>query len=999
MFGHMFQRQSLVDLRRRALTLIDVVTERQGNGPLRPQRLLAAFSVSLVYWYYLLPASRGGGVREEYLREGYRDVSVRAGGPWSEVHWHWAACITVTYLLGIMIGVQIMEGRPPVSRHVFEYMFIYNATQVMLNATLGFNLWREAWKLGYPFPWGNALDVSSTGHRLGMLIWFQYHIRQLELLDTVFVILRKKFQRMSFLHVYLRLVHMWGWFFACRYACGGDSYFPAAVNSTCQVIVYLYYAMSMINEKGLPLMRRARVTEVQVLQFVICATHATYVLTFGCLPRAVAALSLAVMFSGLVLYVEWNDHQPQFGPRRSIELSMFGHMFQRQHRLVDLRRRALTLIDVVTERQLNGPLMPHRLLTAFGVSLVYWYFILPACRDWGISRWYREGLATAYVRAGGPWAEVHWSVAALTTVGYLFVVFAGVRVMERRPPVQKRVFEYMFIYNATQVMLNASLSFTLWREAWRIGFPSLWGNALDFSPSSHRLGMLLWFQYHCRQLELLDTIFVILRKKFHHMSFLHIFLRLAHMWGWFFVCRYACGGDSYFPAAVNCMCQVIVYLYYTLSLIDEQGVPLVRRARVTEVQVLQFVICAAHACYVLYAGNIPRAVAGLSLFIMGASLILYADFGGDHPRLGKRCDTEQDHSRLTFRFDSSGWFYVYHFGVAQWLEEHLLPEGLTSDEASTDRYPKSVAFSGSSGGALVAGALATGIKIRDLFEFVLGQHAECRRSPHLMFPAVERAMDKFLPRNAAPSMSGRVRVLLTRISIKPPFITGDVVDQFGTWSDVFHGLRASCHVPGLHMCPYRYHGRLYFDGLVWSSLLVPWSGDDANLVVKVSATSAPLTDLRAPLSPPWWILLPPHVDVLRGLFWVGYRDAAQWFTEPPQDPNPCRCRATPGRARRGGESSPLHAAAAGLAGDIPQDKAAADPLSASRFKKHAMAQSLLLRQPKDRPIEDPVTGQSVEELVRCYRRAVDKSFKATLRVAFAACALGAIAAWVAAVYF
>eukprot|EP00971_Amphidinium_carterae_P153601 3045344-Amphidinium_carterae.1 len=53
----------------------------------------------------------------------------------------------------------------------------------------------------------------------------------------------------------------------------------------------------------------------------------------------------------------------------------------------------------------------------------------------------------------------------------------------------------------------------------------------------------------CAQ-ELLDTIFVILRislclesmmclcrlnmcsrKKFHHMSFLHIFLRLAHMWG------------------------------------------------------------------------------------------------------------------------------------------------------------------------------------------------------------------------------------------------------------------------------------------------------------------------------------------------------------------------------------------------------------------------------------------------------------------------------------
>ena len=32
-------------------------------------------------------------------------------------------------------------------------------------------------------------------------------------------------------------------------------------------------------------------------------------------------------------------------------------------------------------------------------------------------------------------------------------------------------------------------------------------------------------------------VFIIMRKKFHHMSFLHIVLRLLHMWGWWFVCR------------------------------------------------------------------------------------------------------------------------------------------------------------------------------------------------------------------------------------------------------------------------------------------------------------------------------------------------------------------------------------------------------------------------------------------------------------------------------
>ena len=30
-------------------------------------------------------------------------------------------------------------------------------------------------------------------------------------------------------------------------------------------------------------------------------------------------------------------------------------------------------------------------------------------------------------------------------------------------------------------------------------------------------------------------------------------------------------------------------------------------------------------------------------------------------------------SRLTFSFDSSGWLYVYHLGVAHYLQRHVLP--------------------------------------------------------------------------------------------------------------------------------------------------------------------------------------------------------------------------------------------------------------------------------------------------------------------------------------
>jgi len=661
---------------------------------------------------------------------------------------------------------------------------------------------------------------------------------------------------------------------------------------------------------------------------------------------------------------------------------MFKHMFQKQPRLAEIRRRAVTLIDVVSEREVNGPLRPHRLLAASAVSMAYWCSV-PALRDWGIDRWFREAAEDGpYSHAGGPWAEVGWGPITVVTMAYFFAIFAGVRAMERRPPVQKRIFEYMIIYNAMQVFASAILGFNLWREAFRLRFPYPWGNALDASPTSYRLGMLLWCQYHRTQLELVDTLFVILRKKFHQMSFLHIFLRLVHTWGWFFVCRYACGGDSYFPAAVNCSCQFVVYLYYTLSLINARGVPFVRRARVSEVQVMQFIICGVHATYVLINGHLPRAVATWSLLVMCSGLFLYVDFEGHqrHPSLGPRSRSSRDDEahleRLTFRFDSSGWFYVYHFGVAAFLEDYIIPKNLSEDDYCSSKFPQNVAFSGSSGGSLVAAALACGVPIRGLFEFVMAQHGACARNPFRMFTAVEDAMNNFLPANCAKSMTGRVRVLLTRISWRPPFVTGEVVDRFVSLQDVFGRLRASCHVPGLHLFPYRHPAGRYFDGLVWSSLLVAWSGDRPDLVVKVSAIGAPLTDMRAPVSPVWWCILPPDVDTLRGLFWLGYKDAARWFTEPPHDPlDLCKCRSSSHSVRRRSRNG---------SSDSTDSTTEDDTLSASRFAKHDAARKLLLRTPGPLedllPTVDPATGQSVAQLIACYRRTVDQTSRRVCRL-------------------
>jgi len=579
------------------------------------------------------------------------------------------------------------------------------------------------------------------------------------------------------------------------------------------------------------------------------------------------------------------------------------------------------------------------------------------------------GLAAS--RPGGPFSDVHWAIPLLFTVGYLCLVFFGVRIMEYRPPVRSGVFEWMVVYNAAQALLNLGLTFSLLMEVWKLGYRWPWGNELDSSQNGHRLGSLIWLHYHCRHLDLLDTLFMILRKKFQRISFVHVYLRLLNLWAWYVACRFACGGDTYFAALVNAACQVIVYAYYVIYLCVQSGVPFFRRARVAEIQVFQFVICGLHALFVLWYGNVPRSIAAFNLFIMGNCLMFYIDFDSEHPRLGPPKTLSMNgqsfgHGRLTFCFDSCGWLYVYHFGVAKWIEDHMIPEGITTDNAASDKYPEGLAFSGSSGGSLVAGALGSGISVRDLFEYVLEQREPCKMWPWGMFPALEGALDKFLPKNCAKSLTGRVRVLLTRISLKAPFLTGEIVDRFEDWDEAKKTLRASCHIPFMHLKPYEVSkGRWYFDGFLWSSLFVPWVSDDSH-VVKVSALSRPLTDIRARLQPLWWSVFPPQVDVLRGMFWSGYRDASRFFTETPKGPiDLCKCRR-------------------------PEDLKPED----LRMLKYQAAQKLLIKAPgtagRRSPLIDERTGQNVEELVRAYERSIQWNL-AVLAFFWASATVGLVA--------
>ncbi len=233
--------------------------------------------------------------------------------------------------------------------------------------------------------------------------------------------------------------------------------------------------------------------------------------------------------------------------------------------------------------------------------------------------------------------------------------------------------------------------------------------------------------------------------------------------------------------------------------------------------------------------------------------------------------------RLTFSFDSSGWLYLYHLGVAKYLQNHVLPR-LPADN---------VAFSGSSGGALVAAALCLGVNIDELTHFIVSCAPECRFNPWKMLPCCDEAIAAFLPPDAHTASRGRLRVLLTRVGLNwmRPLIRPEAASSFGSYDELAQTLRASCHIPLLGgLRPYGVthpDGTVtrFYDGLFWPSLLYTWRAfERSDAILKVSGIGWPTAHIGLSIAPPpHWTVMPPSDATLRRLYAAGYDDAARFF--------------------------------------------------------------------------------------------------------------------------
>ncbi|CAB3979678.1 elongation of very long chain fatty acids 4 [Paramuricea clavata] len=123
------------------------------------------------------------------------------------------------------------------------------------------------------------------------------------MLDTIFFILRKKNNQITFLHVYHHTSILVLWWIGIKWVPGGSSFYSSMVNSFVHVVMYTYYGLSVFPSIRSYLWWKRYLTQLQLIQFVSYLMQAILGLRENCgFPRWMGYGMLLYMVSMLTLF-------------------------------------------------------------------------------------------------------------------------------------------------------------------------------------------------------------------------------------------------------------------------------------------------------------------------------------------------------------------------------------------------------------------------------------------------------------------------------------------------------------------------------------------------------------------------------------------------------------------------------------------------------------------------------------------------------------------------
>jgi len=214
-------------------------------------------------------------------------------------------CLAYVYFCKVL-GPRFMADRKPYQ--LKGIILAYNLFQTLFSFWGFYQGWRfyvtgdYSWTC-QPIDYSN----SSEGQRALTMAWLFYFSKWIDMFDSIFFVLKKKFGHLSFLHVFHHGIMPFETWWAAKYIGGGHSGFCAFANAGVHTVMYLYYFLSAFGP-GMQkfLWWKKYLTRLQMIQFVCIFIHALLPLYFDCdYPKYMPKVLIANSFAFFILFANF----------------------------------------------------------------------------------------------------------------------------------------------------------------------------------------------------------------------------------------------------------------------------------------------------------------------------------------------------------------------------------------------------------------------------------------------------------------------------------------------------------------------------------------------------------------------------------------------------------------------------------------------------------------------------------------------------------------------
>ncbi|KAK9500529.1 hypothetical protein O3M35_001780 [Rhynocoris fuscipes] len=197
-----------------------------------------------------------------------------------------AICLSFVFIVKVL-GPKLMENRKPFE--LKNTLIVYNAIQVIISAWIFKELIHAGWFSTYSFRC-EPVDYSNTPHALRVVAtcYWYYISKFTEFFDTIFFVMRKKYNQVNKLHVIHHGIMPFSTWFGVKFTPGGHSTFFGLLNTFVHIWMYAYYMLAAFGPQVQKyLWWKKYLTVMQMIQFVLVMLHAFQLLFIDCnYPKA-----------------------------------------------------------------------------------------------------------------------------------------------------------------------------------------------------------------------------------------------------------------------------------------------------------------------------------------------------------------------------------------------------------------------------------------------------------------------------------------------------------------------------------------------------------------------------------------------------------------------------------------------------------------------------------------------------------------------------------------